>query len=69
MNLNIGPNSDGHIDNFGHLGGLITGIIAGFAISEQFDAEARSKGRTPDRFTEEEYKSRSGCCTFFNRFC
>lgn len=34
LNLNIGPGSDPHTDNFGHLGGLITGIFAGFSISE-----------------------------------
>jgi len=69
MNLNIGPGSDPHTDNFGHLGGLITGIISGFAISEQYDADARDKDRAPDRFTEEQYRNRSGCCSFFNRFC
>lgn len=34
MNLNIGPGSDSHIDNWGHLGGLITGIFAGLALTE-----------------------------------
>jgi len=34
MNLNIGPDADPNVDNFGHLGGLITGIIVGFAITE-----------------------------------
>jgi rhomboid protease GluP len=69
LNLNIGPGSDPHIDNFGHLGGLITGFFAGFAISEQFDAEAREKNRHPDRFTEEEYRERPGCSRLLNRFC
>ena len=69
MNLNIGPGSDPRTDNFGHLGGLITGIITGFSISEQYDADAREKGRTPDRFTEEEYRRRGSWCKFFNRFC
>jgi len=69
LNLNIGPGSDPHTDNYGHLGGLITGIIAGFSLSEQYDADARSKERTPDRFTEEEYASKSACCCFFRRFC
>ena len=44
--------TDGETDNWGHLGGFITGIFAGFAIAEWFDLEARSKDRTPDRFTE-----------------
>lgn len=56
--------SDPKVDNWGHLGGLITGIFAGFAIAEWFDAEARSKERVPDRFTEEEYERKSGCCKF-----
>ena len=51
MNLNIGGNADPKVDNFGHLGGLITGIFAGFAIAEFFDWEARSEKRHPDRFT------------------
>eukprot|EP00356_Strombidium_inclinatum_P005477 CAMPEP_0170488648 /NCGR_PEP_ID=MMETSP0208-20121228/7148_1 /TAXON_ID=197538 /ORGANISM="Strombidium inclinatum, Strain S3" /LENGTH=88 /DNA_ID=CAMNT_0010763279 /DNA_START=631 /DNA_END=897 /DNA_ORIENTATION=- len=51
--------NDPTVDNWGHLGGLITGIFAGFSIAEIYDMEARSKGRTPDRFTEEEY---DGCC-------
>jgi hypothetical protein len=48
------------------LGGLITGIFAGIAISEFFDQEARNKDRHPDRFTEQEYKERGCCC---NSFC
>jgi rhomboid protease GluP len=54
--------SDPKVDNWGHLGGLITGIFAGFAISEWFDAEARSKERIPDRFTEIEYENKYCCC-------
>lgn len=61
-NLNIGADADSHVDNFGHLGGFITGIFAGLAISEWFDARARSKGRTPDRFTEEGYAMAPSCC-------
>ena len=59
--------SDPKVDNWGHLGGLITGIFAGFAIAEWFDAEARSKDRTPDRFTEEEYENKYGCCIFCDK--
>ena len=36
-------------DNFGHLGGGTTGFLAGLAISEQYDADARNNGRIPDR--------------------
>lgn len=69
INLNIGPGADAHTDNWGHLGGLITGIITGFAISECYDGEARGKERAPDRYTEEQYKNKSSCCCFFYRFC
>mmetsp|Transcript_14800 Transcript_14800/g.25173 ORF Transcript_14800/g.25173 Transcript_14800/m.25173 type:complete len:227 (-) Transcript_14800:75-755(-) len=62
MNLNIGPHADSKVDNFGHLGGFITGILAGFTITDWFDLEARGKGRTPDRFTDEEYENKSCCC-------
>jgi len=51
MNLNIGPGADPKVDNWGHLGGGITGFFAAFAISEDLDADARKKNRTPDRFT------------------
>jgi len=37
MNLNIGPGADPKVDNYGHLGGFITGILAGIAIAEMFD--------------------------------
>lgn len=56
MNLNVGPHADTHVDNWGHLGGLITGIFAGLAITEKFDYDARSANRAPDRFTEEDYR-------------
>lgn len=63
LNLNIGPHADSHVDNWGHLGGLITGIFAGHAITEALDAIDRGKENPiPRRFTEEEYKKRSGCC-------
>ena len=41
VNMNIGPMADGNVDNYGHLGGLITGFIAGLVICERFDLEAR----------------------------
>jgi membrane associated rhomboid family serine protease len=37
MNLNIGPNADTKVDNIGHLGGFITGIWCGLAITEFID--------------------------------
>ena len=65
LNLNIGPHADPKVDNWGHLGGGITGFFAGIAITEDLDADARNKERTPDRFTDEEYEKRSGCCKTF----
>jgi len=62
LNLNIGPGSDSHIDNFGHLGGLISGILIGLSLTEDYDGDARNAERTPDRFTEREYKEKSACC-------
>jgi len=53
LNLNVGKNSDSKVDNWGHLGGLITGILTGFAITEFQDNSAINNDRTPDRFTEE----------------
>ena len=53
MNLNIGPGADSKVDNWGHLGGGITGFFAGIAISEHLDYKARKANRNPDRFTEE----------------
>ena len=37
LNLNQGPNADAKVDNYGHLGGLLTGIFAGIAICEFMD--------------------------------
>jgi len=53
LNLNIGPTADPKVDNWGHLGGGITGFFCAFVVSENLDADARKKNRTPDRFTEE----------------
>lgn len=55
LNLNMGPGADSHVDNWGHLGGLISGIFIGIALTEKFDYDARDAGRTPDRFTDEDY--------------
>jgi rhomboid protease GluP len=38
LNLNQGPDSDPKVDNWGHLGGLITGILVGTVITENYDA-------------------------------
>ena len=65
LNLNVGPKADPKVDNWGHLGGGITGIFAGIAITEDYDADARNAKRTPDRFNEEQYKNRSKCCKTF----
>ena len=62
VNLNVGGGGDSHVDNWGHLGGLITGIIAGFAITEALDVSDRNKDMVPRRFTKEQYDKRSSCC-------
>jgi len=50
-------------DNLGHQGGYITGILVGFTFTEQYDYNATSAdpARTPDRFTDEDFKNQS-CC-------
>lgn len=69
MNLNVGliGKADAKVDNWGHLGGGITGVFVSMAITEDLDGDAANKDRIPDRFTEEEYKRRSGC--FKTLFC
>lgn len=67
INMNIGPMADGNVDNFGHLGGLITGILVGMTLAEQYDREARSGDRVPDRFTPQQYSRRERFCNYF--FC
>ena len=53
--------------NIGHQGGFITGILIGFTLSEQYDYNAVSTDppRTPDRYTDEEWK---GPCCFKFRY-
>tara|TARA_B110000285_G_C14958298_1_gene530324 strand:- start:129 stop:629 length:501 start_codon:yes stop_codon:yes gene_type:complete len=41
VNLNIGPMANGNVDNYGHYGGLITGLLLGLALAENYDREAR----------------------------
>lgn len=62
VNLNIGPFSNGNVDNYGHYGGVITGILMGMTFAENYDLEARQAKRTPDRFSEEQYKFRKRIC-------
>ena len=63
LNIGVGlMSNDNHVDNFGHLGGFITGFFAGLAITELFDYEARYQKRVPDRFTEEEYIACGNFC-------
>ena len=53
FNMQMGAYNQ-NIDNWGHLGGLITGIIAGFAIAENDQRTREAKG----------------CCEFlFNSTC
>lgn len=71
VNMNIGPMADGSTDNYGHLGGLIVGILCGFVITEQFDREARASDRRPDRFSEDQWVFRDKYTNnfFCNWFC
>mgnify|MGYP002633512626 CR=1 FL=1 len=57
MNQGLSVNWESH--NIGHQGGLITGILCGLTITEQYDYNATSAGRSPDRYTEEDWKDRS----------
>lgn len=67
MNTPLLP-GDARTDTIGHLGGFVTGTFVGFAISEQYDADARAAERVPDKYTREEYEDKSECCCFFRRF-
>ena len=67
VNMNLGPMADGTVDNFGHLGGLATGILVGLTFAEWYDFTARRKKRIPDRFTDQEWKFRDKYCNNF--FC
>ena len=57
MNQGISLNWESR--NIGHQGGLITGFLIGFTLTEQYDYEALSEGRTPDRYTRVEWEDRS----------
>jgi hypothetical protein len=46
-------------NNIGHQGGLITGFLIGLTLTEQYDYNALSAGRTPDRYTRQEWEDRS----------
>ena len=67
INMNIGPMADGSVDNYGHLGGLLTGMLCSLVITEQLDRQARSKDRIPDRFTSEQWIFRDKYCN--NMLC
>jgi len=74
LNLNqgayAGEQTDNRVDNYAHLGGLVTGIFAGIAICEWLDQEAKNNGRAPDRFTSmRAYEGRIGCNNWFCHFC
>ena len=45
--------ANGNVDNYGHYGGLVTGILMGFTFSENYDLEARRSKRIPDRLSEQ----------------
>jgi hypothetical protein len=63
--LSINPASN----NIGHQGGLVTGVLIGFTLSEQYDYRALSAGRTPDRYTRREWNDRSAFRNFVCARC
>lgn len=70
--MSFNPEITGHdrVDNYAHVGGLITGFFAGIAICEWLDREALNKGRAPDRFRNiTGYRSRVGCSNIFCYWC
>ena len=67
--VNQGLSYNWESQNIGHQGGLITGVLAGFTISEQLDYNALSAGRTPDRYPEEDWKSRGKFRNFMCNRC
>jgi len=64
FNIQIGM-TEANVDNLGHLGGLIVGIIMGFAIAENDDRNERSQGFL-DFFKNTNYKNKCGIIFLFS---
>jgi hypothetical protein len=58
FNFQIGI-TEANVDNLGHLGGLIVGIIMGFAIAENDDRRDRNQGFI-DFLKRSNYKNKCG---------
>lgn len=67
--MNQGLSYNWESQNIGHQGGFITGVLMGLAITEQYDYNALSENRSPDRYTDEEWKDRSWCRNCFCARC
>ena len=63
FNIMIGL-SEANVDNLGHLGGLIVGIIMGFAIAENDERNDRSQGFL-DFIRRSNYKNKAGMIVLF----
>jgi len=64
FNIQIGI-TESNVDNLGHLGGLIVGIIMGFAIAENDERRERSQGII-DFFKRSNYKNKCGIIFLFS---
>lgn len=64
FNIQIGL-TEANVDNLGHLGGLIVGIIMGFAIAENDERRYRSQGII-DFFRRSNYKNKCGIIFLFS---
>ena len=63
FNIQIGL-TEANVDNLGHLGGLIVGIIMGFAIAENDERNDRSQGFI-DFMRRSNYKNKCGMIFLF----
>jgi len=59
--MNQGISLNWESNNIGHQGGLVTGFLIGLTLTEQYDYNALNAEpvRSPDRYTEREWKDRS----------
>jgi hypothetical protein len=64
FNISIGI-TEANVDNLGHLGGLIVGIIMGFAISENDERRDRNQGFI-DFIKNTNYKNKCGIIFLFS---
>ena len=64
FNIQIGV-TESNVDNLGHLGGLITGVIMGFAISENDERRDNSQSFM-DFIKKSNYKNKCGIIFLFS---